>query len=454
MTIGGQTFTVTQTGSGTGCTYSLSSASQAFEAAGGTQSIGVTAPVGRAWTMTNTSPWITVTPESGNGSGTMSFSVTPNTSPVSRAAILSIAGQSFTVSQAGAGGPGVTTIFYPRLRSSQTQTSAPDRMEFTGIAVANLDATNANLTFTAFDTSGSLISGTGVTNPATLTLKPGEQIPIVDFQLFGSGLSASDRTGWFRVESSGATKVVGFFLAFNETLTTLDGTDASSKTLASFVLPEIEDSGFTQIHVANPSTAPALITLELLKADGTPRVPAIHRNVAANGALAETFAQLFPDVTPDDSDYIRATSTQSVVPLEFLGKPLVYVEALNGQDLQGGATTLHSPQYAVGGGDWRTSVSIVNLDSSPGSVTFRLVGDNGVLIATPRVLPIAARGKIRITDQKFFLDPGNNLAQGYLEIESNGIRLAGSVVFGDPARNVYSSALPLISSYADTLVFG
>ena len=44
--------------------------------------------------------------------------------------------------------------------------------------------------------------------------------------------------------------------------------------------------------------------------------------------------------------------------------------------------------------------------------------------------------------------------QGYVEITGSGIRLAGSVVFGDPTRSLYASALPLVSAIAADMVFG
>ena len=136
-------------------------------------------------------------------------------------------------------------------------------------------------------------------------------------------------------------KIVGFFLNFNDSLSFLDGADVSSTTLTSFILPEIEDQGFTQIHVANPNTAEATITLELYSSDGMLRTSAVTRQVKANGSLAESFTDLFPSVTPEGSDYIRATSTRGRGLLfEYLGKTTRYVEGLNGQDVSGGATTL------------------------------------------------------------------------------------------------------------------
>ena len=119
-----------------------------------------------------------------------------------------------------------------------------------------------------------------------------------------------------------------------------------------------------------------------------------------------------------------------------------------------GATTVYSVQYVVGGPDWQSMLSVINLDSTPGSVSLRFISNEGTQIGTVRVLPIAARGKIRITDQRFFIDAGDTLRQGYVEITSSGVRLAGSVVFGDPGRNNFSSALPLASSFQSRMALG
>ena len=90
------------------------------------------------------------------------------------------------------------------------------------------------------------------------------------------------------------------------------------------------------------------------------------RLLAASGVLAENVSTLFPGASITGSEYLRATSTQGVVPFEFLGKSGQYVQGLNGQDLAGGATTLYSPQYVIGG-DWWTALSVVNLVAFQGS---------------------------------------------------------------------------------------
>ncbi len=91
------------------CTYSLSPSTASFAAEGGSSSVTVTAlPSTCPWTASTTYNWIHTT-SSGTGSGTAGYSVDANTSTSTRSGTLTIAGQTFTVSQAAAsGGPDTT----------------------------------------------------------------------------------------------------------------------------------------------------------------------------------------------------------------------------------------------------------------------------------------------------------------------------------------------------------
>jgi hypothetical protein len=96
MTIAGMTFTVNQA---SGCTFMLSSNSQNFVAAGGSNTVGVTAGAGCMWTAVSNDAFITVnsgTP--GNGNGTVGYTVAANTGPA-RMGTMTIAGITFTVTQ-------------------------------------------------------------------------------------------------------------------------------------------------------------------------------------------------------------------------------------------------------------------------------------------------------------------------------------------------------------------
>jgi|GEM_PF-2178340 len=343
-------------------------------------------------------------------------------------------------------------LLYPRLASKgRTAGSGFDDSEFTGIAFTNVGTADAAVTFTAFDKSGAALAGTGVTNPKVVPIGAGRQLPVIDYQIFGSGLGALNPLGWFRMESS-ASGLLGFFLMFNETLSILDGTDVSSRTAVSYVLPEIEAGGFTQVHAVNPDVQPAEVLFELVGADGVVRASAT-RTVVPSAAAVERLTELFPGISAEGSFYVRVVSNRGIVLFEYLGKAEKYVEGLNGQDAEGGATVLYSPQYAVGGGDWWTALSVVNLEDRPGVVTLRLIGDNGVQLGNTVTRTLAARGKLRIEEQDIFVAAGSGLTQGYVKVESDGIRLAGSVVFGDPARSRFASALPLVGRMKTDMVF-
>jgi len=284
------------------------------------------------------------------------------------------------------------TLFFPRLVATPGGSSEPD--ERTGIAVANMGTTDATVKFTAFDKTGAQIEGANITNPSTMTLKAGEQLPIMDTQIFGAGLLARGPVRWMKAESN-VSKLAGFFLMFNSDLSFQDGADVSPARLTSFIFPEIEDQGFTQINVTNPDAACSNLTFDLLTSEGKSRTQS-KRTANPNGAIAEFFTDLFPGVSPVGSDYIRVTSTIGAVPFEYLGKSGKFVSGLNGQPTSSIGTTLYSPQYVVGGTAYRTTLSVVNLESTSGTVTFKFIKDDGTQIGVTKQMPISAKGKISI----------------------------------------------------------
>lgn len=91
-----------------GCNYSLGATGQRFDQAGGTGTIDVNATAGCVWTAqvsTSDASWLTITTgATGSGAGKVEFAVAANTTLAVRTALLNIAGQFFTVEQAGAEG--------------------------------------------------------------------------------------------------------------------------------------------------------------------------------------------------------------------------------------------------------------------------------------------------------------------------------------------------------------
>jgi hypothetical protein len=100
ITVAGQVFTVNQ--SGLVCVSSISPSSASYSYKGGTGSITVSDTANCVWLASSTSPWITITSaSSGTGNGSVSYSVATNTGTSSLTGTLTIAGQTFTVTEGG-----------------------------------------------------------------------------------------------------------------------------------------------------------------------------------------------------------------------------------------------------------------------------------------------------------------------------------------------------------------
>ena len=87
-------------GSSGTCTYSISPTSQSFSSAGGTGRVTVTAPGGCSWTATENLDWVSITSgASGTGTGTVTYSISPYAGSGQRVGTVSVADQTFTVTQ-------------------------------------------------------------------------------------------------------------------------------------------------------------------------------------------------------------------------------------------------------------------------------------------------------------------------------------------------------------------
>ena len=102
LTVAGLTFTVSQSGAQQPCSYSISPANQLVSASGGPGTVVVTAGAGCSWSAISNAAFLTVTSSSsGVGAGSVQYSVAANTSPNTRSGTLTIAGQTFLISQNG-----------------------------------------------------------------------------------------------------------------------------------------------------------------------------------------------------------------------------------------------------------------------------------------------------------------------------------------------------------------
>jgi hypothetical protein len=105
LTVAGQTFTVTQDAAPAPCTYAIAPTSASVAAAGGTGTVAVSAGGSCSWTATSNAAWITVSSgTSGTGNGSVAYTVAANAGGA-RTGTLTVAGQTFTVTQGAAPAP-------------------------------------------------------------------------------------------------------------------------------------------------------------------------------------------------------------------------------------------------------------------------------------------------------------------------------------------------------------
>lgn len=96
------------------CSYSLSSYSDTWAAAGGSGAFNVIAPAGCTWTASESLSWVTITSgSSGNGTHGVFYQVDYNASLSPRSGVITAAGQSFTVNQNGNSGACTYTLSAP-----------------------------------------------------------------------------------------------------------------------------------------------------------------------------------------------------------------------------------------------------------------------------------------------------------------------------------------------------
>ncbi len=102
MTIAGQTVTINQAAGG--CTYKLSPTTAKFKAAGGSKTVKVkTRFPDCPWTAVSNDPFITITSgTNGPGNGVVFYTVAPNTNSVPLSGTMTIAGETYSVSESAA----------------------------------------------------------------------------------------------------------------------------------------------------------------------------------------------------------------------------------------------------------------------------------------------------------------------------------------------------------------
>lgn len=356
-----------------------------------------------------------------------------------------------------------TTFYIPFMEGSAQR--------YTGIAAANRDTIPATLTFTAYSGNGDLLSISGITNPATLTLAGGEQRALLDAQLFNLALTA-DRRGWISVSSS-SDRVSAFYLSGDLQQNSLDGAVAADRTLTGMVFTRIYEGpgaifaqeARTQINLVNPGPAATGVTIQYFNAGGS-LVATANRTINAQGRLAESFRDLFPALAlPVSSGHLEISSTAGLAGVEMVRFGQTEF-ALPGQE-RVAAQRLYSAQFASGGvgifpAPFFTNLKLVNFGDGPAAVRIRIVAENGSLlqaagVTNPLERSIPARGELSGNAAELFGFPNDGTDStarlGSVIVEVSSGNVVGDVTFGDALEGRIMAGLPLERRLFTQMIF-
>jgi uncharacterized protein (TIGR03437 family) len=323
------------------CSYQLGATSAAASVIGGSGSVSVIAPAGCTWTAGSNSTWLTILGGApGSGDGTVNYLVAPNSGAGSRSGTLTVAGQTFTVAQAGVGAPLLIVTLTRNGNLTQGQTNASYSITVSDQSGAG--AASGTVTVAEFLPSALTLvsmSGTGwscVSGSCTRgdTLSAGASYPPITVLVNVAANAPSQVTNQVTVSGGGSAAA--------------SATDVASIAVASSV-PSINPGG-----LANAASF----------APGAPVAP---------GSIAAVFGN-FPLSSPSAASSLPLPTKLSGLSLQFnytIGAPLFYASAgqVNLQvpwELAGQAQT---PLMATLGGQIST-VQTMNLASfAPGIFT-------------------------------------------------------------------------------------
>lgn len=332
-----------------GCTYSLSPPSQSFGVSGGPGSTNVTT-VGTncAWGASSSVGWVTVTSgSSGINSGTVNFSVAPNVG-FARSAVIAVADQSFTVSQAGASGCSVVPISYGQTingglspadcDSTQRIDSRADQYSFSGAAG---DQIRIEMTATGAPTIDTYLYLIG---PSGLVVTENDDI---DTQA-GNFNSRIPLSGFFTLPAAGSYVI-------ESTSFDVDEVGSYSLTLTSNAPPP----GVVQFSAG---TAAATETLNATtKVDLT-----VTRTVSTSGAASINYAST-NGTASERSDYSTTVGTVRFQPGETTKTiPVFIVDDSFGEAAETFSVTLSNPVGCTLGAPATVTVTINSNESVSG----------------------------------------------------------------------------------------
>jgi hypothetical protein len=429
---------------GSGCTYAISPTSRSHPAAGGSDSVQVTADAGCAWTAVASDAWLAVSSGgSGTGNGIVQYTVAANPSPNLRTGKLVVAGLDFTVNQAGVL---LEPLFFP---AGLAQVDPLFQNTYLGLAVLNSGAQSNQVTVAGLDPQGLQRASVDLTPP----LGPWHQRAFLSTEVIGEAPEVR------AVMLQGkAGPVRGFFLVGDYAMGRLDGAAGRTVEARTLYFPVAQEdvARSTVLFLFNPSpTQAAQAVLKLLDRQGALQKQA-NRTIASRGCLLENLKQIF-DLGGQSADgYVQVASDVNLRGCEFWGDAQSFA-SLRAQTPSSSGRQ-YAPHWFVGGNGGDTELRMLNAGPVAVSVRVRAYDDAPTQVGEQQVQIQAGQLWVGRVSSLFAFNTGRlgpaDVLSGYLDLEVDagaplGVPLApmfvGAVTFlGNPGR--FQSALPLATA--------
>ncbi len=307
------------------CTYVISPSSASFAASGGTGSVSITTPSYCNWMTSSGISWIGINTGSGMGSGSMTYSISPNTGTASRVGSLTIAGNVFTVTEngvamntitasAGAGGSispsgqvsvqqGVGQAFTVTPNTGYTiadvKVDGVSKGPITSYAFSNVQAnhtisatfTSITYTYTLSITKNGTGGGSVSTNPSGTVFPAGTAVTLTAaadinsvFAGWSGGCTGTASTCQVTVNSN-----LGVTAAFNAKVTLVITATAGKKGSISPSGQVSVQPGVGQRFIISPDARHRILSVQVDGVSQGPVASYTFSNVTANHKIAVSF---------------------------------------------------------------------------------------------------------------------------------------------------------------------
>ena len=326
-----------------------------------------------------------------------------------------------------------TTLNFPRLTGS-TGT-------ITGVAIGNPDPTNtADVTITAYGTTGNVLAGAGITNPVQVSIPAGQQFSRVTSEIFGEGL-AEDLVGWFQATST-ASNLSGFFLFLDTDMTVFDGADLPPlEHKLVFNRVRIGNGHSTELNLFNPNQVDSGIDLLLL--DGEDIIQTDPDNIdftlSAHGVRRLDVADYFGVNTVTDGATVLVISDTQIGGFQFVRRAGADLVGLNARPAGEFLNTLTFPQLAVLG-PWVMQIGVSNYSNQNVSMVITAYQPDGSRydaadLAQNPVTRMLGPGLSLLEDvETMFGFTGDEALEGWVQVTADSSSVNGYVTYGIPAN--------------------